>query len=225
MHLGGGLGGSGSAGFGRKLRGLKVTADELPDYVERVVRALPGRAARTGERVRPVGRPGRRGGAAMSEDAATHARCRSTARSAATRTCARTRTRTAPGSAAACTRVFTRQAWSDWWCRRMTAALISPTPTYGRRRAWPSTARRWPGGRLASSRTRPPQTIIALGRATRSAAGSPSRRRWPTRVLIAPGRERRPGHRRGLPRHRLPLRRDPRHARRGRRRHTARSTS
>jgi len=27
-----------SAGFGRKLRGLKTTADELPAYVERVAR-------------------------------------------------------------------------------------------------------------------------------------------------------------------------------------------
>ncbi|GGM53085.1 ferredoxin--nitrite reductase [Longimycelium tulufanense] len=36
VHLGGGLGLD--AGFGRKLRGLKVTADELPDYVERIVR-------------------------------------------------------------------------------------------------------------------------------------------------------------------------------------------
>ena len=36
MHLGGGLGLD--AGFGRKLRGLKVTAAELPDYVERIVR-------------------------------------------------------------------------------------------------------------------------------------------------------------------------------------------
>ncbi|HTE73437.1 MAG TPA: nitrite/sulfite reductase [Actinomycetes bacterium] len=35
VHLGGGLGLD--AGFGRKLRGQKVTADELPDYVERVV--------------------------------------------------------------------------------------------------------------------------------------------------------------------------------------------
>ena len=34
VHLGGGLGLD--AGFGRKVRGLKVTADELPDYVERV---------------------------------------------------------------------------------------------------------------------------------------------------------------------------------------------
>jgi sulfite reductase (ferredoxin) len=36
VHLGGSLGVD--AGFGRKLRGLKVTAAELPDYVERVLR-------------------------------------------------------------------------------------------------------------------------------------------------------------------------------------------
>jgi sulfite reductase (ferredoxin) len=36
VHLGGGVGLD--AGFGRKLRGHKVTADELPDYVERIVR-------------------------------------------------------------------------------------------------------------------------------------------------------------------------------------------
>jgi sulfite reductase (ferredoxin) len=36
VHLGGALGMD--AGFGRKLRGLKVRADELPDYVERVLR-------------------------------------------------------------------------------------------------------------------------------------------------------------------------------------------
>ncbi|WIX83394.1 nitrite/sulfite reductase [Amycolatopsis carbonis] len=42
VHLGGGLGLD--AGFGRKLRGHKVVADELVDYVERVVRAyLDGR--------------------------------------------------------------------------------------------------------------------------------------------------------------------------------------
>jgi sulfite reductase (ferredoxin) len=42
VHLGGGLGLD--AGFGRKLRGHKVTADELPNYVERVARAfLAGR--------------------------------------------------------------------------------------------------------------------------------------------------------------------------------------
>jgi sulfite reductase (ferredoxin) len=40
VHLGGSLnGGDGTAsGFGRKLRGLKTTAEELPDYVERVLR-------------------------------------------------------------------------------------------------------------------------------------------------------------------------------------------
>ncbi|RKT53156.1 nitrite/sulfite reductase [Saccharothrix australiensis] len=43
VHLGGGLGLD--AGFGRKLRGHKVTAAELSDYVERVVRNfLAGRA-------------------------------------------------------------------------------------------------------------------------------------------------------------------------------------
>ena len=36
IHLGGGLGLQ--AGFGRKVRGLKTTAAELPDYIERVVR-------------------------------------------------------------------------------------------------------------------------------------------------------------------------------------------
>ncbi|MDT7554395.1 MAG: hypothetical protein QOI16_2931, partial [Pseudonocardiales bacterium] len=36
VHLGGGLGLD--AGFGRKLRGLKVTSVELGEYVERVVR-------------------------------------------------------------------------------------------------------------------------------------------------------------------------------------------
>ncbi|MFI0739008.1 nitrite/sulfite reductase [Streptomyces sp. NPDC021100] len=43
VHLGGALGLE--AGFGRKVRGLKVTADGLPDYVERVLRRyLAGRA-------------------------------------------------------------------------------------------------------------------------------------------------------------------------------------
>jgi sulfite reductase (ferredoxin) len=36
VQLGGGL--SAQTGFGRKVRGLKVTADELPDYLERVLR-------------------------------------------------------------------------------------------------------------------------------------------------------------------------------------------
>ena len=47
VHLGGGLGLD--AGFGRKLRGHKVTADELPDFVERVVRRYAGER-RPGER-------------------------------------------------------------------------------------------------------------------------------------------------------------------------------
>jgi sulfite reductase (ferredoxin) len=38
VHLGGSLGRT--AGFGRKVRGLKVTADELPDYVERLLRTF-----------------------------------------------------------------------------------------------------------------------------------------------------------------------------------------
>jgi sulfite reductase (ferredoxin) len=40
VHLGGSLNGGDGAGsgFGRKLRGLKTTAEELPDYVERVLR-------------------------------------------------------------------------------------------------------------------------------------------------------------------------------------------
>jgi sulfite reductase (ferredoxin) len=36
VHLGGALGLE--AGFGRKVRGLKVTSAELPDYVERVLK-------------------------------------------------------------------------------------------------------------------------------------------------------------------------------------------
>jgi sulfite reductase (ferredoxin) len=40
VHLGGSLNGGDAAGsgFGRKVRGLKTTAEELPDYVERVLR-------------------------------------------------------------------------------------------------------------------------------------------------------------------------------------------
>jgi sulfite reductase (ferredoxin) len=46
VHLGGGLGlaEGQTAGFGRKLRGLKTTAEELPAYVERLARRyLDGR--------------------------------------------------------------------------------------------------------------------------------------------------------------------------------------
>ena len=48
VHLGGGLGMAQgqTAGFGRKLRGLKTTAEELPEYVERLARRyLDGRYA------------------------------------------------------------------------------------------------------------------------------------------------------------------------------------
>jgi sulfite reductase (ferredoxin) len=40
IHLGGSLaGGDGeSSGFGKKIRGLKTTADDLPDYLERILR-------------------------------------------------------------------------------------------------------------------------------------------------------------------------------------------
>jgi sulfite reductase (ferredoxin) len=49
VHLGGGLGLSTSdqPGFGRKLRGLKTTSDDLPDYVERLARTYA--AARIGD--------------------------------------------------------------------------------------------------------------------------------------------------------------------------------
>jgi sulfite reductase (ferredoxin) len=50
VHLGGSLnGGDGTgSGFGRKLRGLKTTAEELPDYAERVLRRF-GAAREPGE--------------------------------------------------------------------------------------------------------------------------------------------------------------------------------
>ncbi|MGW2230590.1 nitrite/sulfite reductase [Streptomyces formicae] len=47
VHLGGALGLE--AGFGRKVRGLKVTATELPDYIERVIRRFEAERA-DGER-------------------------------------------------------------------------------------------------------------------------------------------------------------------------------
>lgn len=47
VHLGGALGLE--AGFGRKVRGLKVTSDELPDYVERVLKRFQAERA-DGER-------------------------------------------------------------------------------------------------------------------------------------------------------------------------------
>ena len=39
-----------TAGFGRKLRGLKTTAEELPEYVERLATPLPGRPHRRASR-------------------------------------------------------------------------------------------------------------------------------------------------------------------------------
>jgi sulfite reductase (ferredoxin) len=44
IHLGGALSGgdASGSGFGRKVRGLKATATELPDYVERVLRRFSG---------------------------------------------------------------------------------------------------------------------------------------------------------------------------------------
>ncbi|ATL31365.1 nitrite/sulfite reductase [Streptomyces formicae] len=47
VHLGGALGLE--AGFGRKVRGLKVTATELPDYIERVIKRFEAERA-DGER-------------------------------------------------------------------------------------------------------------------------------------------------------------------------------
>lgn len=47
VHLGGALGLE--AGFGRKVRGLKVTSEELPDYVERVLKRFQAERA-DGER-------------------------------------------------------------------------------------------------------------------------------------------------------------------------------
>ena len=49
------------AGLGRTVRGLKVTADGIADYVERVVRAVPRRpGCRIRRDLRPVGAPRRR---------------------------------------------------------------------------------------------------------------------------------------------------------------------
>jgi len=50
IHLGGTLAGGdgGASGFGRKVRGLKTTADDLPDYVERLLRRYAA-AKRPGE--------------------------------------------------------------------------------------------------------------------------------------------------------------------------------
>ena len=59
VHLGGSLdGGDGEgSGFGRKIRGLKTTADQLPDYVERVLRRFDA-GPDAGRDVRRLGRQG-----------------------------------------------------------------------------------------------------------------------------------------------------------------------
>ena len=61
IHLGGSLnGGDGTgSGFGRKVRGLKATAEELPDYVERVLRRFDA-AREPGESFAAWTRPGQR---------------------------------------------------------------------------------------------------------------------------------------------------------------------
>ena len=65
VHLGGGLGLD--AGFGRKLRGLKVTSAELGDYVERVVRRFVEQRTE-GERFAQWVRAGRRGRSEVSRE-------------------------------------------------------------------------------------------------------------------------------------------------------------
>ena len=57
-------------GFGRKVRGLKVTADELPDYVERVLARFQAERE-DGERFAQWVARAERGGAVMSERRAT----------------------------------------------------------------------------------------------------------------------------------------------------------
>ena len=84
VHLGGGLGLD--AGFGRKLRGHKVTSAELGDYVERVVRRFDEQRE-PGERFAQWVAAGRRGRPQVSgARECLSARCPSTARTAARRT-------------------------------------------------------------------------------------------------------------------------------------------
>lgn len=72
VHLGGGLGLD--AGFGRKVRGHKITGEDVPDYIERVVKSFD--AQRHGGQVRPVGGPRRRRSVAlMSENRAPAQYC------------------------------------------------------------------------------------------------------------------------------------------------------
>ena len=60
-------GGDGSeSGFGRKVRGLKTTADELPDYVERVLQPVHGQSASRARRFAALDRTGQRRGSLVS---------------------------------------------------------------------------------------------------------------------------------------------------------------
>jgi sulfite reductase (ferredoxin) len=54
IHLGGSIGGA----FGKKVRGLKTTADELPDYIERIVRRFAEQRAPEESFASWVGRAG-----------------------------------------------------------------------------------------------------------------------------------------------------------------------
>ena len=68
VHLGGGLANSdrAEAGLGRTVRGLKVPADGIADYAERVIRRYLADRADVGRDVRDLGAPRRRGGPGMS---------------------------------------------------------------------------------------------------------------------------------------------------------------
>ena len=67
VHLGGSLGTE--PGFGRKLRGLKVTADGLTDYVEQLLRNYQADRAQD-EQFAQLGAAGRRGAADPASPAA-----------------------------------------------------------------------------------------------------------------------------------------------------------
>ena len=66
MHLGGHLGADNDdeGSFGRKARGLKVTASELTDYIERVPRAFE--ADRSGRKLLRLDGAGDRAAAVLS---------------------------------------------------------------------------------------------------------------------------------------------------------------
>ena len=127
VHLGGALGLD--AGFGRKVRGLKVTGDELPDYVERVLTHFQAERD-DGERFAPWVGPRRREAAAVDERAR---RALPTARTAATRTCGRTRRGTAPGNAGPATapsREVPRAGRSRGARRRSSADITAEPPAH-----------------------------------------------------------------------------------------------